>query len=105
METHLRAEFPDLLKHLESNCLVIQGTFTGHIMTFGLNSCPMEISTRLFEIFILDGEHIFIRVLLRMLELKQREILKRDDTDLQRYILSEIMTECIQQYPMATLAN
>lgn len=44
-------------------------------MTFGLNVCPMEISTRLFEIFILDGEIKFIKVLLRMLELKKEEIL------------------------------
>ena len=74
-------------------------------MTFGLNSCPMEISTRLFEIFILDGEIKLIKVLLRMLELKKEEILARDDTELQRYILSDIITECIKDYPMAVLAD
>ena len=65
----------------------------------------MEISTRLFEIFILDGEIKLIKVLLRMLELKKEEILARDDTELQRYILSDIITECIKDYPMAVLAD
>ena len=74
-------------------------------MTFGLNVCPMEISTRLFEIFILDGEIKFIKVLLRMLELKKEEILKRDCTRLQRYILSDIITECIKEYPIVSLVD
>ena len=72
-------------------------------MTFGLNVCPMEISTRLFEIFLIDGEIKFIKVLLRMLELKKDEILKRDCTQLQKYILSEIIIECIKEFPIATL--
>ena len=103
IESRLRAEQPDVIKHLESNYLVIQGTFTGHIMTFGLNVCPMEISTRLFEVFLIDGEIKFIKVLLRMLELKKEEILKRDCTQLQKYILSEIIIECIKEFPIATL--
>ena len=71
-----------MLQHLEDNCLVIVGTFTGHFMTFGLNSCPLEVATRLFEIFLLDGETAFVKVLMRMFKLKQREIFARTDTDL-----------------------
>lgn len=82
LEKRLRAEHPDLLEHLERNSMVIRGTFTGHIMTFGLNCCPMEVCVRLFEIFILDGEIKFIKVLMRMLELKKEKILSKIDTEL-----------------------
>ena len=70
LEKRLRAEQPQILEHLEENYLVIEGTFTGHFMTFGLNCCPLEISSRLFDVFVLDGEKSLPKVLLRMFELK-----------------------------------
>ena len=55
LNERLTEEFPSLLRHLEENSLVVtQGIFTGHFMTFGMNNCPVEIATRLFEMFILD---------------------------------------------------
>ena len=43
--------------------------------------------------------------MLRMVELKMTEVMARTDTDLQSYLLSEIIIECIEDYPMATLAG
>lgn len=44
-------------------------------MTLYVYLTPIEIATRLFELFILDGELALIHVLLRMIDLKQKKIL------------------------------
>ena len=44
-------------------------------MTLYVYLTPIEIATRLFELFILDGEMALVRILLRMIELKHKKIL------------------------------
>ena len=39
-------------------------------MTLYVYLTPVEIATRMFEIFLLDGDNALIRVLLHMIELK-----------------------------------
>lgn len=82
LEERLQHEFPRVLKHLRSTGLEVEGTFSAHFMTLYIYLTPIEIATRLFELFILDGESALIRVLLRMIELKQKKILKKDDFEL-----------------------
>ena len=53
----------------------VEGTFSPHFMTLYVYLTPVEIATRLFEIFILEGENALIRVLLRMIDLKEKKIL------------------------------
>ena len=65
-------------------------------MTLYVYLTPIEIATRLFELFILDGETALVRLLLRMIELKQKKILAKEDVELQRYILTEIIVECTE---------
>ena len=74
---------PEVLAHMNANCLVVEGTFTPHFMTLFVYLTSIEIATRLFEVFILDGDLAIVRVLLRMIDLKQGELLKRQDTALQ----------------------
>ena len=51
-------------------------------MTLFIYSAPIEISTRLFEIFIIDGEKALINLLLKMIELKADELLARREAEL-----------------------
>ena len=74
-------------------------------MTLYVYLTPIEIATRLFEVFILYGESGLIRILLHMIELKQKQILKKEDTELQRYMLSGMVVECIRQYSLAFLLD
>ena len=74
-------------------------------MTIFIYLTPIEIATRLFEIFILDGDMALVRVLLNMIELKQVEILKREDRELQSYILTGMIKECVQEYSIGNLLD
>jgi len=83
----------------------VNGTFSPHFMTLYVYLTPIEIATRLFEIFILDGDNALIRVLLHMIELKQKQILAKQDCELQQYILSGMVIECVQQYSISYLLD
>ena len=103
LQERLEEDNPEVLDHLNANCLVVEGTFTPHFMTLFVYMTPIEIATRLFEVFILDGDLAIVRILLRMIDLKQAELLKRQDTELQRYVLKDMIVECVEQYSMAYL--
>ena len=83
----------------------VEGLFTPHFMTLFVYLTPVEIATRLFEIFIFDGENAIVKVLLKMIGLKQVKILGKVETDLQRYILSDMVIECIEEYSIGFLLD
>ena len=72
-------------------------------MTLYVYLTPIEIATRLFELFILDGETALIRVLLRMIDLKQKKILKLEDYELQKYMQSGMIIECTDEFSIGIL--
>ena len=103
LENHLHQEFPLIKKHLRDNCLEISGTFSPLFMTLFVYMTPFDVATRLFELFLLDGELVLIKLLLKMIEVKQRKILALEDTELQRYMLSGMVIECTRQYDLGRL--
>jgi hypothetical protein len=76
-------EFPKVMKHLTNNYLEVYGTFSPLFMTLFVYMSPFESASRLFEMFILDGEMVLIRLLLRMIEVKEKKILTLVDMKLQ----------------------
>ena len=82
LEASLQRKFPEVLAHLQESFIEIYGTFSPHFMTLFIYSTPIEISTRLFEIFIIDGENALVNLLLKMIELKTDELLARTDAEL-----------------------
>ena len=74
-------------------------------MTLFVYLTPIEIATRLFEVFILDGDTALVSLIIRMIELKEGELLAREDTELQRYVLSGMITECVEEYSIGFLLD
>ena len=74
-------------------------------MTLFVYLTPIEIATRLFEVFILDGDMALVDLLMRMIELKAGDLLEREDTELQRYVLSGMITECVEEYSIGYLLD
>ena len=90
---------------MKANYMEIEGTFSPHFMTLYVYLTPIEIATRLFEIFLLDGEGALLRMILKMISIKQRQILAKEDMDLQQYLLSGMVIECIEQYSLTYLLD
>ena len=74
-------------------------------MTIFVYLAPLEIATRLFEVFLIDGDLALARILLNMIELKQVEILRREDRELQSYILTGMIVDCVEQYSIGNLLD
>lgn len=74
-------------------------------MTLFVYMTPFDSASRLFELFILEGEIVLIKLLLRMIELKERKIMKLEDMELQRYMLSGIVKECTSEFSLAKLLD
>lgn len=72
-------------------------------MTLFVYMTPFDVATKLFELFLVDGELVLIRVILKMIELRQKMILGLQDTELQRYMLSGMVAECTHSYSLARL--
>jgi hypothetical protein len=60
LEERMRNELPRVLRHLQEQGMQVEGTFSAHFMTLYVYLTPIEIATRLFELFILDGEMALI---------------------------------------------
>jgi len=103
LNERMQMEFPRILSHLAENYLEVAGTFSPLFMTLFVYMTPFDVASRLFELFLLDGELVLIRVILKMIELKQRKILGMQETELQRYMLSGMVAECTRSYSLARL--
>lgn len=55
---------------MNQNCLQVEAIFAPLFMTLYVYMIPVEIATRLFELFILDGEMALMRAILKMIDLK-----------------------------------
>jgi hypothetical protein len=78
----MQMEFPRILKHLNENYLEIVGTFSPLFMTLFVYMTPLDVASRLFELFLLDGENVLLTIILKMIELKQKKIMAMNDLDL-----------------------
>jgi hypothetical protein len=76
LKERMSMEFPRILRHLQDNCLEVTGTFSPLFMTLFVYMTPLDVASRLFDLFLIDGEHVLLRVILRMIEINQRKILK-----------------------------
>lgn len=105
IEYKLQTEMPEVLDHLLENSLEVQATFTPHFMTIFIYLTPLEVATRLFEVFLIDGDFALARILLNMIELKQVQILRKHDRELQSYLLTDMIVECVNQFSIASLLD
>lgn len=82
LEQKIKLNYPDVLAHLDENGLQIEGTFSAFFMTLYVYKTPLEIATRLFEVFILDGDAALIKFILKSIGLRKKKILHLEDEHL-----------------------
>ena len=79
----LQKEDPQLLDHLESEDLSMAAAFSPVFITLFIYCTPLDIATRIFEYFLLDGERSLLKFLFRMLYYKREKILSLSEGQLQ----------------------
>lgn len=79
--------------------------FSPLFITLYIYEIEHDYAMRIFESFILDGEQALLRVLYKMIELKQNKILQMEEIELILYLRTNIMNECIMEYGIETLMD
>lgn len=88
---------PKVLKHLTQTINIgIAAAFSSLFITLFVYDLPPTQAMRIFEVFMLDGETLLVKFIVRMIKLKEKKILAMNETvDLLKFIRSEMISECL----------
>lgn len=75
IEGKIHKEFPALLTHFKQNMINMAAAFSPLFISLYVYQIPLDIATRVFELFIVEGETILIKILFKMLSHKQQKLL------------------------------
>lgn len=83
--------------------LDIPSVFSSIFITLFIYDVPHFVATRIFELFLLEGEEFIIRFLFKMIKLKQKKILDMRDLECMHYMRQGMVLECINEFPLTEL--
>jgi|LauGreDrversion4_2_1035121.scaffolds.fasta_scaffold592729_1 hypothetical protein len=92
IEEKLKKKCPKVLNHLvQTTQLNVAAAFSSIFITLFVYDLPLDQAIRVFEMFLLDGERVLIKMLIRMVKSKQKKILQIKELDLLQYIRSQMI--------------
>ena len=99
---------PRLYRHLEGEEVPLDVPFTPFVMTIFACGTPHELAVRVMDVFLVKGEEVLFTLLLRMLLLKEEEVLSLHSEvpatqSLYNYLKHSLVLDCCAQYPLTTL--
>lgn len=97
VEDRLKKEIPLLYNHFISSDLSMVAAFSPIFITCYIYRVPLEIATRIFETFIVEGETALVKILFKMLYHKKEKIMALSDVELLEYLRSGIIVECVAE--------
>jgi hypothetical protein len=77
--------------------------FSSIFITLFVYDVPHSVATRIFELFILEGEKILLSMLYKMIKIKQKKLLSLKHIDLLHYMREGMIMECIKEVPLEEL--
>ena len=82
----------------------MEAAFSPLFITLFVYKVPLEIGTKVFEFFMVDGPSVLVKILLRMLQHKRKKILRKSE-DLLEYLRTEMFYDCSQELTIDKLVN
>lgn len=77
--------------------------FSSLFITLFVYDLPKEEAGLVFELFLLEGEKVLIKLLIRMIRYKQKAILALHEFELLKYIRSDMIKECLREKSLKEL--
>jgi len=68
LDHSLKIVHPDVHFHLEKEHAALSVAFSSAFITLYVSDLTVDVSKRIFELFLLDGEDVMLAILMRMLE-------------------------------------
>mmetsp|Transcript_2452 Transcript_2452/g.2404 ORF Transcript_2452/g.2404 Transcript_2452/m.2404 type:complete len:85 (-) Transcript_2452:66-320(-) len=79
--------------------------FSPLFITLYIYRLPLEVSTRVFEAFIIDGELALRKILYKMLSHKKKNIMAIHDERIIEYVRTDLAIECFNELTIEELVN
>ncbi len=100
-ERYLKKHNRPVYDHLMSEeGFTMEVCFTSQIVTLFIYDCEFEEATRIFEMFLLDGEQVILDLLVTFIEVKTDTILKLYELDLINYLRKDMVTETLREFKL-----
>ena len=104
IEQIMAAKFPKVLKNLQTDPnMDLAAIFSSILITLFVYDVPHYVATRIFELFLLEGEEVILRLIFKMIKLKQKKLLQMVDYQCMQYMRKGMIMECIKEYPLSQL--
>jgi len=97
-EQLIKEEIPDVFAHMENEAIMVQGCFAGYFLTVCCQTCPVEFSKRIMDVFLLNGEPVIFDVLVKVMMTCKKEILALKGEKLFSFLKSDMMHTCFEKY-------
>ena len=90
VQSKLENELPAMALRFEELGISIAAAFSPLFISLYIYQVPLDIATRIFEIFIIEGETSLTKVLFKMLHHKREKILKMNDGKLMNFLRTKM---------------
>jgi hypothetical protein len=81
----------------------IEACFTSQIITLFIYDLEFEEATRIFELYLLDGEQVIVDLLATFVELRASHILTLYELDLMNYLRKGMVDDTLKQHKLVNI--
>lgn len=92
----------DLYMHFQSQELDFT-CFSAYFLTLCVYIAPLEVSVKIMDLFLMEGEEVLLNLILKMLVLKKTKILRLKSGELHNFLSKRLVVECFEQYKAESL--
>lgn len=94
---------PIVHTHLHSCEINLMACFSQYMMSLFIYDTPLELSLRVVDMFLFEGEQVIYRVILKMLNFKRERILTTAPDELCVYLRKSLVKECVEELHITSL--
>ena len=72
-------------------------SFSSQFITLFIYDNDFSAATKVFELFLLDGERVLVETLAGMVMHKRQKLLQMEDLELMNYLRKDMVQECLTE--------
>lgn len=98
-QSHLKRKNKSVYEHIKlDEGFTYEACITSQIITLFIYDCEFDQATRMFEMFLLDGEQVIVDLLVTFIEKQTNRIMQLTDFELMNYLRKEMITDTLNEY-------
>lgn len=68
------------------------------MITLYIYDAPLDIATRIFELFLLDGAQVIVDLIAGLIDIQYSKIMRLEELELMTYLRKEIITDVFSSF-------